>query len=459
MIEIGFAERDVTPPLGRPLGRLFQNEFLAEGVQWALCVRAMAIRDGDARAIIFSLDKNRLLDPAIAEIREAVAAATGLPVSHQFIACSHAHNVPFATNWLPGDTSGFAYLDVLKQAFCEAAELALTCLQPAHLFAASASVSGLNANRRPVYRTDIGEQVGTHGPTDHPDFLRLEGPADDELLVLVAEDRDGRTLGGLVNFACHPTTMYSVPVWSADFPGVLAEALSQEPGGVFLFLNGAAGNVSPAPGISRGCSGADLARFMGETLASKARESLGRKTEVADCGLSAQSRRLRIPQRRPTGEQIEMARRYIEEGEEGDPDDFWRRFYGYTYTMYRGGPRIQEWLCREVLGMWEWQRRVALREPADEVEILAIRLGNFGVVSFPSEIFSEFGERVKQQSPFAHTMVAEQANGWHGYIPTVDAFARGGYETSLAYQSHLVPKAGDQMSAAALELLEAASMA
>ena len=109
--------------------------------------------------------------------------------------------------------------------------------------------------------------------------------------------------------------------------------------------------------------------------------------------------------------------------------------------------------------MWEWQRRVALREPADEVEILAIRLGGLALAGFPSEIFSEFGERVKQQSPFAHTMVVEQANGWHGYVPPVDAFPRGGYETSLAYQSHLIPEAGDEMSAAALELLTAAASA
>ena len=365
MLDVGFAEKDVTPPVGQPLGRLFRNDMLAEGVTWALHVRAMVVQDGPTRAVVFSLDKNRLLDPAIAEIREAVAAATGLPTTHQFIACTHAHNVPFATNWLPGDSSGFAYLDRLKHAFAEAARQAVAQLQPTRLFVAGASVPGLNANRRPVYRTDFGEQVGTHGPTDHPDFLRLEGPADDELLVLVAENEDGRTLGGLVNFACHPTAMYSVPVWSADYPGALTEALAQDPGGVFLFLNGAAGNVSPAPGISHDRQGEDLARFMGETLAQSARESLGGKTELAEAGLSVQCRRLRIPQRRPTGEQIDLARRYLEAGEQGDPHDFWRRLYGYTYTMYRRNERIQEWLCREILGMWEWQRRAALPRGCD----------------------------------------------------------------------------------------------
>jgi len=459
VIEVGFAEVDVTPPVGRPLGRLFRNDVLAEGVQWPLYVRAMAIQDGSTRAIVFSLDKNRLLDPAIAEIREAVAAATGVPTTHQSIACSHTHNVPFATNWLPGDTSGFVYLDRLKQAFSEAAEQALARLQGARLFVSRVSVPGINANRRPVYRTDIGEQVGTHGPTDHPGFLRMEGPADDELLVLVAQGKDGRTLGGIVNFACHPTTMYSVPVWSADYPGALTEALSQDPGGIFLFQNGAAGNVSPAREFSRERQGTELARSMGETLAESARESLSRKTELADAGLSVQRRLLRIPQRRPTREQIEFARRYIEAGEGDNLSDFWRRLYGYTYTMFRDSKRMREWLCREILGMWEWQRRCALREPADEVEVLAIGLGGLGLVAFPSEIFSEFGERVKQQSPFAHTMVVEQCNGWHGYIPTVEAFSRGGYETSLAYQSHLVPEAGDQMSAAALELLAAAAEA
>ena len=74
---------------------------------------AAAVADGDQRALIFSLDKNRLLDPGVAEVREAVSKATGVETSAILIACTHTHNVPFATRWLPGDEAGFRTLECL----------------------------------------------------------------------------------------------------------------------------------------------------------------------------------------------------------------------------------------------------------------------------------------------------------------------------------------------------------
>ncbi len=449
MIQVGFSKTDITPPMGRPLGRLFQNDMVAEGVEWPLYVSCMAIDDGDGRAVILSFDKNRLLDPGVAEILQATAEATDVPPGRIFTACTHAHNVPFATDWLPGDRSGFAYLDVLKAAAAQAAHEALGALQPARLFTARASAPGFCVNRRPVYRTDRGEQVGTHGPTDHPDFLRMEGPADDELLLLVAEADDGETLGGIVNFGCHTTTMYGVPVWSADFPGPLREALAHDVGGTFLYLTGAAGNIAPNPKVLRGHKGAGRARVAVRALQSKQPLAPGR--------LSVRQKVLRIPQRRPTAKQIELARQFLEDCGKADLRDFCRQLYGYTYTMFNASERFQEWLCRELLGMWEWQRRRAVREPADDVDIRVVTLGDFALLGFPSEIFCEFGLQVKQESPLAFTMVAELANGWHGYIPPADAFERGGFETSFAYQSHLVPDAGERMIAAALALLAEAA--
>ena len=52
-----------------------------------------------------------------------------------------------------------------------------------------------------------------------------------------------------------------------------------------------------------------------------------------------------------------------------------------------------------------------------------------------------------------YTLVATLTNGWHGYVPTLEAFARGGYEPRFAYPSRVAPEAGDRMTNAALELL------
>ena len=130
-----------------------------------------------------------------------------------------------------------------------------------------------------------------------------------------------------------------------------------------------------------------------------------------------------------------------------------RNIYGHAYTFYHNGAGIQEWFAREMIGMWEWQRRVGTRELLEDVEIQVIAIGDVAFVGYPAEYFTEFGLRTKAESPFPTTVVAELANGWHGYVPTVEAFAHGGYEPRLGYQSRLVPEAGDLMCNTALDLL------
>jgi hypothetical protein len=164
---------------------------------------------------------------------------------------------------------------------------------------------------------------------------------------------------------------------------------------------------------------------------------------------------LRLAQRRPTPEQVELARWYLEE-RPPDLDElaFTRRLYGHDYTFNDGKQVGNERHARELLDMWEWQRTKAEDQLVEEVEIQVMALGDLAIVAFPVELFTAFGRRVKTASPFATTFVATLANGWHGYAPTLEAFSRGGYEPRFAYPSRLVPEAGDQMADAAIAMLQ-----
>ena len=82
---------------------------------------------------------------------------------------------------------------------------------------------GLNAdiafNRRLVMRDGT---VRTHGSFKDPDALGFEGPIDPEVGVLAARGKDGKILGALVTYACHPGHKGGDPMFSAGYPGVLA---------------------------------------------------------------------------------------------------------------------------------------------------------------------------------------------------------------------------------------------
>ena len=153
-------------------------------------------------------------------------------------------------------------------------------------------------------------------------------------------------------------------------------------------------------------------------------------------------------------EQVELARWYLEERPADlDELDFTRRLYGHDYTFNDGKQLGNERHAQELLNMWQWQRGKSDDELVEELEIQVITLGGVAIVAFPVELFSDFGRRVKAESPFPDTFIATLANGWHGYAPTLEAFDRGGYEPRFAYPSRLAPEAGDRMTDAALDLL------
>jgi len=75
-------------------------------------------------------------------------------------------------------------------------------------------------------------------------------------------------------------------------------------------------------------------------------------------------------------------------------------------------------------------------------------------VTCPVELFNGIGMSIKKQSPFKYTMVVEQTNGAHGYVPTAGAFAGGGYETWYGLHSYLSTQAGEIIEKESVDILK-----
>ncbi len=288
----------------------------------------------------------------------------------------------------------------------------------------------------------------------------MEGPDESSLLVLHAVDGAGRTLGGLVNFAMHPTCTYNVAQYSNDYPGVLRLAVEKERGGIWLYLNGPAGNLTPAhqlPGRDK-LQGTELAEAIGALLASHALRALDAAEPVDGSLLAARTATLQIPQRPISGAMVETAKKYLEAGCRKEPWDglLSEQLYGYAYHFHHRSAAVDDWLARDVVGMWEWRRRVGERELCEAVPLQAFRIGDIGLAAFPCELFNEFSPRVRAAAPARLTLLAQMANGWHGYIPPASAFAHGGYECCFAMQSRLAENAGQRLADTNLELLHQA---
>jgi hypothetical protein len=89
-------------------------------------------------------------------------------------------------------------------------------------------------------------------------------------------------------------------------------------------------------------------------------------------------------------------------------------------------------------------------------EVQVIDVGDHAFASVPCELFVELGLRIKERSFPRRAIVVGLANGMVGYVPTKDAFARGGYETTFLNTSKLGHDAGDMLADAAVRLVKAA---
>jgi len=86
------------------------------------------------------------------------------------------------------------------------------------------------------------------------------------------------------------------------------------------------------------------------------------------------------------------------------------------------------------------------------VKLQAIRVGDLLIGAIPCEVFAETGLALKQASPSDSTFLIELANQYHGYLPTPEQHALGGYETWDARSSCLERFADPKIRATLVEL-------
>lgn len=455
-LRAAFGSFEYTPAIGAPLGRMSHHTLVAQDVHSPLEAHLCLFADDAGLVGLLALDQIRMRALETHALRQVMAQALGVAPDRFMVTASHTHNCSALSPWRPSDT-GFLMLDRLVAATAALAGRLKSELQPVSLRWARRSAPGLAANRRPIYRAPDGrEQVGTHGPTTTPDFLRMEGPDEDELRLLLAYASNGRLLGGLINFPCHPTTMYGEPVFSSDYPGALRRELRQNLGAPLAFVNGFAGDQTPNPAARKGATGPQWCQQMGAALAQHA-IAAARDAQPLDPtpGVASLRRRLRIPLRLPAPEQVALAWNHLERVIQGQrPGPLVTPLYGYAFHFHHGNHAIDDWLAREIIGRWEVFRRGEDRHPAEAVEIQTLRIGAMALAGLPGEPFSCFGRQLRAESPIEQLMCAEHANAFAGYIPPLEGFDHGGYECCLADQSRLHPQAGPRLAKATLAMLK-----
>ena len=335
--------------------------------------------------------------------------------------------------WIRGGDD--RYNEPTAEKILDAIGQAIRALQPAKLHVGRAVDGRVAFNRRFVMRDG---SAMTHPGQCNPDVLYAEGPVDPEVGVMTLTGEDGKIIAMLLHHTCHPCHGYPHRYVIGDWPGVWAEMMRQYAGEkcIPLVLNGCCGNIHSTNHLDPHYKG-DHHRMAG-MLCETTKTVLDQMEPQDSTRLSFKQRVLRLPLRILTDDVINAARKILHDYPE------------------------PKWIDAEKTRVdWDWMYAVATldlkdsydRDPYCNYEIQAFRIGDTAIVTLMGEPFVEVQLRIKLESPASYTFVAHQCNGYVGYVPTREAFKRGGYETRTANWSKLPPESLDLIAEAAIELL------
>ena len=428
----GWAQTTITPPVGISLAGFGARKEGARGIHDHLYARALVLEEAGRYIALALCDLCEVDTPFVGTVRARVQKVTGIPGSQVMVAATHTHAAP-ATFALYSTSPDPQWLGVLGDRVADAVVAASRNIAPVTLAIGQGHEGSVAHNRR-----------------------HADGPVDSTLTVLRG-DCPGKPPGLLVHYACHPTVLGPDNLLiSRDYVGFVVDAVERATGGWAMFANGACGDINVGHSADRSALGLPIpgrtferAEALGRRLADEVVRVLGsaQPVEAPHDGrrgvLASGARSLRLPLRQTPSmedseELVRTLRRHLRELELAAAAED-------ALTAAR-----LELVYAELAWDWVRQRGTLMEEP---VEVQAFAIGDVALVALPGEFFAESGLRLRERSPFQHTIPIGYADGGVGYVPPASAFAEGGYETRLAPWSRVAPEAEALVIGAAVDLL------
>ena len=394
--KVGIGKRNITPKAGLPMwGYGDRHALPARGVLDSLYAKAIVITTPQAKLAMVGLDLGRAPTRSMMQkIRRDIRLKAG--IEHVLISGSHTHHAPVIelTNQEGMGKGTFdqavAYSqqlpDLITAAILEAADHA----RPARMGVTSREVD-LNRNRH---------------------TKRQPKPTDPDLIVLRFDDLQGKPLAVLVNYAAHPVlTDPKILKYSADYPGFLQKKVEAELATNCVFIQGAAGDLTPRP-----INGQRDPEVYGEHLAE----------QVIELANEIQSG---VPEKPAI-----MGK--VDEFVFNSRIDFSNPVLEAAYAQAFFPELVRAYFADNRNGI--------------HAELNTILLNHeIAMVGGSGEFFCNHANRLKDRLYVKQTLFFGYCNGHNLYYPTIEAASEGGYGAD-AKVSHVELGAGEKMMDQAL---------
>jgi hypothetical protein len=239
----GWAEVEITPPLGIGLGGRGGPDTLANKVLAPLFAQVLVLKDARGKGfVLVSFDLVAMSHELSDRIRTSIVNELGVDWNLVVLNTSHTHSGPYMIRSLmagvgPPPQIEIDYFKSLEEKIISASRSAAKAMQPVEA-AVFQGTSQVGINRRGK------NKQGKRGIIPDP-----EGPYDERVWVLKLTPQSGGPPAVVFSYACHPVIVYGYDfaAISSDFPGVARDFLRESLGekAHVQFVQGFAGNIRP----------------------------------------------------------------------------------------------------------------------------------------------------------------------------------------------------------------------
>lgn len=425
-----------------------------------LYVKALVLKSGETTAVLITVDAvaigeiGHIKNDYLPNVRGRLEKELGIPPTNVLANASHCHGVVCAD---------------VEERTVQAVKAAAKELVPVKIGAGAGHEDRIMENRRLKLKSGKEADV-RHAYALPPDEEVAEvGPVDPQIGILRLDRLDGRTLAVVYNFACHPIMGVPGGANTADVTGFASQVIEDNTsdGAIALFLQGCGGDINPVmyKDVEHPRSGEPLGNLLGLSTLKGLRKIECRE----DDRLTVLNETIALPRGDRTQRifDLEAEQQRLLKSLQGtslnlktfipllvkyDVSGEFPSYYSHRYLhdealgrsdfakLDAENRRNMKQYIQNILTMEELTRvgtnlallrkhqaeLVAAGKRTIDVELLAVRIGDFTLATFPGELTVRIGLNLKQKIERPNTFIAGYTNGYIYYAPTAEQLSNVG---------------------------------
>ena len=397
-LRAGAARRDITPAVGTLLYG-YNPHQVSTSIHDPLHVTALALSSGSETTVMVTVASGDMQTEYTTSLRESASRASGVPFENILISATHTHSAPNVAGMEGWGGIDEPYAEnILRPRLVEAVCEAVAHLEPVTVGCGTTeSYVGINRRQQlPSGAIELGQNP--------------HGCMDPTMTVISFRNASGKGIFNLIHYGCHGTSAGCNHEISRDWSGVMIDRLEAETGVMTAFWNGAIGDIGPR--LTNGKTVGDI-RYTEELGGVAAQDAIRAYRNIGGyhpAALRLFHGELHLPYRElPTLAEVEEKLAAYREPE---------KLINIQRLTYHHWCEVAETL-----------RDPAAGRPAERVVPQTIvSIGDAVFIPFTCEVFSEITLRLREYSPYPHTLCLSNTNGYTAYLPSEDQICRGGYE-------------------------------